>query len=90
MPHDRNQDLTELHRWIAGITPELGLTPDEVPVGDVLDLSRVIASEVVRPGVPVTSFLVGLAVGRGLPVEEALALVTRAAHDFRSADHPSS
>lgn len=83
MPHDRNQDLTELHRWIAEIGPELGIAPAEVPVGEVLDLATAVAHGVMRPGVPVTGFMVGLAVGRGMPVAEALALAGRHAREFK-------
>ncbi|MDO5682308.1 MAG: DUF6457 domain-containing protein, partial [Propionibacteriaceae bacterium] len=64
MPHDRDQDLTALHEWIAAVGPDLGLTPEDVPVGDLLDLSKAVAHGVLRPGVPVTSFMAGLAVGR--------------------------
>ncbi|MDO5498846.1 MAG: DUF6457 domain-containing protein, partial [Propionibacteriaceae bacterium] len=83
-PHDRNQDLTELHEWIAAIGPDPGIAPEDVPVGDILDLSRAVAHGVLRPGVPVTGFLAGLAVGRGLSAEHALAVLTQRAQNWRT------
>lgn len=79
MPHDRNQDLSELHRWLDVVAPELAVSPADVPVGDILDMAKAVAHEVTRPGVPVTAFLAGLAVGRGGTAEEVLAELTRQA-----------
>jgi hypothetical protein len=46
----------------------------------ILDLAREVAHHVVRPGAPVTAFLLGVAVGRGADLEETqarlVALVT--------------
>ncbi len=77
MPHDRNQDLSELHRWLAAVAPELGIPTDDVPVGDILDLAKVVAHDVTRPGVPVTTFLAGLAIGRGLAPDAIASLIER-------------
>jgi hypothetical protein len=57
--------LSDLQEWVALAGAELGLDPAEIPVGAVLDLARDVAHQVVRPGAPVTAYLMGLAVGRG-------------------------
>jgi hypothetical protein len=54
-----------LEAWIEAATRELGLGPSDVPTDMVLDLARDVAHGVVRPGAPVTAYLMGLAVGRG-------------------------
>ncbi|KQM81149.1 DUF6457 domain-containing protein [Agromyces sp. Leaf222] len=55
----------DLDAWVAEIAAELGLDPADVPVGDILDLTRRVAHGVARPAGPVTAFMIGLAVGRG-------------------------
>lgn len=55
----------ELDRWVARLAPELGLAPDEVPVDLLLDVARDVAHGVVRPGAPVSAFMLGLAFGQG-------------------------
>ncbi|WBC00470.1 MULTISPECIES: DUF6457 domain-containing protein [unclassified Solwaraspora] len=70
--------------WVASAAAELGLDPGEVPVPVVLDLARDVAHNVLRPGAPVTAYLLGLAVGRGAdPVEAGarLAALARAYGD---------
>ena len=49
--------------WVTAACAELGLDPAEVPVPAVLDLARDVAHQVVRPGAPVTAYLLGVAVG---------------------------
>jgi len=56
---------SDLDAWVEAAGRELGLDPGEVPVDTVLDLARDVARGVVRPGAPVTAYLMGLAVGRG-------------------------
>jgi hypothetical protein len=55
----------ELAAWVEAAGRELGLRPDEVPTQAVLDLARDVAHGVVRPGAPVSAYLMGVAVGRG-------------------------
>ncbi|GGM00541.1 MULTISPECIES: DUF6457 domain-containing protein [Micromonospora] len=57
--------MTVLDDWVTAACAELGLDPAQVPVPAVLDLARDVAHQVVRPGAPVTAYLLGLAVGRG-------------------------
>lgn len=55
----------DLEAWIAAAGRELGLDPGDVPTQTVLKLAKDVAHGVVRPGAPVTAYLMGLAVGRG-------------------------
>ncbi|GAA2713841.1 DUF6457 domain-containing protein [Micromonospora olivasterospora] len=57
--------MTVMDEWVTAACAELGLDPSEVPVPVVLDLARDVAHQVLRPGAPVTAYLLGLAVGRG-------------------------
>jgi uncharacterized protein DUF6457 len=57
--------LSELDDWVAAACAELGLSPAEIRVDTVLDLARDVAHQVLRPGAPVTAYLMGVAVGRG-------------------------
>ena len=54
-----------LTEWVRVAGRELGLDPAEVPTSAILDLARDVARGVVRPGAPVTAYLMGVAVGRG-------------------------
>jgi Domain of unknown function (DUF6457) len=63
--------MTTLQNWIDAAAAELGVRLDEADVRAILDLARITAHQVERPAAPVTSFLVGLAVGAGLPLPEA-------------------
>ena len=57
--------MTVMDDWVTAACAELGLDPAQVPVPAVLDLARDVAHQVLRPGAPVSAYLLGLAVGRG-------------------------
>jgi hypothetical protein len=57
--------MNELDPWITAAAAELGLDAAEIPVGLVLDVARDVAHQVLRPGAPVSAYLMGVAVGRG-------------------------
>ena len=65
-----------LDDWVAEAAALLGIAPADVPVATVLDLARRVAHGVARPAAPVTTFLLGLAVGAGR-AEELAALADR-------------
>ncbi len=65
--------MRALEPWVAAACAELGLEPDEVPVGLVLDVAKEVAHQVLRPGAPVTAYLLGVAVGRGADPADAAA-----------------
>lgn len=64
-----------MNEWIAQVTEALGLPPDSVDLRAVLDLTRDVAHGVDRPAAPVTAYLLGIAVGRGAPVGDAITTV---------------
>lgn len=54
-----------LDAWIVELAGELGLDPATVDRTLLLDVARDAAHHVARPAAPLTTFLVGLAAGRG-------------------------
>jgi hypothetical protein len=65
-----------LDEWTDRVVAELGLDPATVDTGAILDLAREVAHGVQRPAAPLTAYLVGVAVGRGLAPAEAFGRVT--------------
>ena len=72
----------DLTQWLTRLAAELGTDDvdlDEAAIAQLLDLTREVAHGVERVAGPLTTFLVGVAVGRGaqLPgtTEAALALL---------------
>lgn len=63
--------MTTLQSWTEAACAELGLEPDDAAIRVILDLARDVAHQVERPAAPVTSYLLGLAVGGGLPLADA-------------------
>ncbi|MEU4780653.1 DUF6457 domain-containing protein [Micromonospora sp. NPDC023633] len=57
--------MTVMDDWVTAACAELDLDPAQVPVPAVLDLAKDVAHQVLRPGAPVTAYLLGLAVGCG-------------------------
>ncbi|SCL65870.1 DUF6457 domain-containing protein [Micromonospora chersina] len=57
--------MTVMDDWVTAACAELGLDPAKVPVPTVLDLAKDVAHQVLRPGAPVSAYLLGVAVGRG-------------------------
>lgn len=53
-----------LNAWLAAASAELGLDGDEVPIGRILEVAADVAHGVARPAAPLSTFLLGLAVGR--------------------------
>ena len=57
--------MTVLTDWIAAVCAEIGIDPSVVDERVILDLARDAAHQVDRPAAPVTTFLLGIAVGGG-------------------------
>jgi Domain of unknown function (DUF6457) len=71
-------ELSTLDDWLATAAGELGVeAPGRDEVSAVLDLAKVVAHGVARPAAPVTAYLAGLAVGRGMPLAEVTAALER-------------
>jgi hypothetical protein len=67
----------DLDEWVAAAQAELGLD-DAVDLGLLLDVARDVAHGVERRAAPVTTFLLGLAIGRGAAPESAAAAIRKA------------
>lgn len=69
----------ELKQWLTALSAELEIsdvTLDEDAVHTLLDLARDSAHEVERVAAPLSTFLIGIAVGRGATLGRAAATAT--------------
>lgn len=53
-----------LDEWLVVAAEELGLEPGDVSIAVVLDVAKNVARAVARPAAPLSTFLMGLALGR--------------------------
>jgi Domain of unknown function (DUF6457) len=70
--------MNTLDEWTAVVRAGLGLDSGPLGTADtraVLDLARDVAHAVDRPAAPLTAYLLGVAVGRGLALPDASARV---------------
>ena len=71
--------MADVEVWLGEVAGALGVAlADVLPAGtqdELLDLTGDIAHTVVRLAVPLSSYLIGVAVGRGATPEEAIAAV---------------
>jgi Domain of unknown function (DUF6457) len=81
----RKAVVSSLEDWAGAVRGELGLGEGTSDTGAVLDLARIVAHTVDRPAAPLTAYLVGIAVGRGQPLADAVARVTALARSWPSA-----
>jgi molybdopterin-guanine dinucleotide biosynthesis protein A len=80
--------VSTLEQWLQAACAELGLDPAAVDVRAVLDLARDVAHGVDRPAAPVTAYLLGVAVGRGLPAADAVTRLTGLARSWAALQQP--
>jgi hypothetical protein len=74
--------MTTLDEWTAAACAELDLDPADANTGLVLGLARDVAHGALRPGAPVTAYLLGLAVGRGADPAGAAARLSALAREW--------
>ncbi|GAA1769834.1 DUF6457 domain-containing protein [Luedemannella helvata] len=67
--------MTSLDEWTASACRALALDPTDVDLTMILDLARDAAHHVQRPAAPLTTYLLGIAVGRGADPKAAAALL---------------
>jgi hypothetical protein len=71
--------MAEVETWLAEVARALDIPLEEVLPStlrsELLDLTGDVAHNVVRLAVPLTSYLMGVAVGRGASAEDALRIV---------------
>lgn len=68
--------MSTLEEWTAAVCADLGLDPSVLDTRILLDVARDAAHCVARPAAPLTTYLVGVAVGQGLPLADAAARAT--------------
>ena len=68
--------MTTLDRWIEAACAKLGVEATLVDQRMILGLARDAAHQVDRPAAPVTAYLLGVAVGRGVPAQAAIEQLT--------------
>jgi hypothetical protein len=73
--------MPDVQEWLAEVTAALDVVKDDVLTDaiqrELLDVTGEIAHNVVRLAVPLTSYLIGVAVGRGATPQEAITAVSR-------------
>jgi Domain of unknown function (DUF6457) len=71
--------MADVEMWLGEVAGALDVTVEDVlpeaTQAALLDLTGDIAHNVVRLAVPLSSYLIGIAVGRGASPEEAIAAV---------------
>jgi Domain of unknown function (DUF6457) len=68
--------MSILEDWTVAVCTDLGLDHGVLDMKILLDVARDAARGVARPAAPLTTYLVGVAVGQGIPLSEAAARVT--------------
>jgi hypothetical protein len=68
-------DDTELANWATDLAAALGLEADIADIPLILDLARDAAHGIMRPAAPLTTFMVGYAVGLGRGTAPELAAI---------------
>ena len=68
--------MSTMDQWTAAVCADFGLDPSDADLRAVLDLTRDVAHSVARPAAPLTAYLVGVAVGRGLALPDAAGRVS--------------
>jgi Domain of unknown function (DUF6457) len=79
---DDEHSMSTLDDWAEALRTELGIDPEETTQKTVLNLARVVAHTVDRPAAPLTSYFLGVAVGRGQPLEETAAKIQQLARSW--------
>jgi Domain of unknown function (DUF6457) len=80
--------MNSLQEWTAVVCADLGLDAASADSATVLDLARDVAHGVARPAAPLTAYLVGVAVGRGLSLPEAASRISALAASWHASDEP--
>jgi hypothetical protein len=78
--------MSTLDDWIETLHTELGLDQEEATQKTILNLARVVAHTVDRPAAPLTAYFLGVAVGRGAPLEETAAKLQQLARGWDATD----
>jgi hypothetical protein len=75
--------MSTLDDWTGALCAELGLDPADVDQKTLLNLAKVVAHTVDRPAAPLTTYMLGVAVGRGEPLAETAAKIAQFARGWQ-------
>ncbi|MGJ3507196.1 DUF6457 domain-containing protein [Enemella sp. A6] len=84
------EETKRVSEWIRELTAEIGLDDvelDEDSIHILLDLARDVAHQVIRPATPISTYLLGIAVGRGASLGAVAAKATALALGHNDDDH---
>jgi uncharacterized protein DUF6457 len=76
--------MNQLDAWVGKVIDELGLAETDNRTTTVLDVARDVAHQVLRPGAPVTAYLMGVAVGRGADPADVAQRVSELARSWET------
>jgi Domain of unknown function (DUF6457) len=85
--------MNTLEEWTAAVRAGLGLDPGPLSSADtktVLEVARHVAHAVNRPAAPLTAYLLGVAVGRGLTLPGASERVRALAVSWAESKEPGA
>ena len=74
--------MSGIDRWVGSVSQELGLVAVPSDTRTILDMTKIVAHNVDRPAAPVTAYLIGIAVGRGKPLSEAIKCIEDLANSW--------
>jgi hypothetical protein len=74
--------MSGIDRWVMAVSQQLGLSAVPSDVRTILDMTKDVAHNVDRPAAPVTAYLVGISVGRGKSLPEAIKCVQELADSW--------
>jgi Domain of unknown function (DUF6457) len=78
--------MNTLESWTEAVCAEFGIDPSAAATRAVLDVTRDVAHQVARPAAPLTAYLLGVAVGRGEPLDSAAERLRELVARWASAD----
>jgi Domain of unknown function (DUF6457) len=81
--------VATLSQWTAEACRALDLVSEDINSSLVLDLARDVAHDVMRPAAPLTAYLVGVAVGRGMAPAQARDAVAELISAWTAAHPPA-
>ncbi|MEV6635248.1 DUF6457 domain-containing protein [Actinoplanes sp. NPDC051470] len=76
--------MNQLDAWVSEVIGELGLAAGDDQTARILDVARDVAHQVLRPGAPVTAYLMGVAVGRGADPADVAERVSELARSWET------
>ncbi|MGO9079308.1 MAG: DUF6457 domain-containing protein [Streptosporangiaceae bacterium] len=82
--------MSTMEEWTGAVCAELGLDPAAAELRTILDVARDAAHQVARPAAPLTTFLLGVAVGHGMPLATAAQRVSALAAGWTPAEPDAS